>query len=437
MNLVSSFIDLLQPLAPVMTAPSFTNLFTILAGWVFSSRRTVTGMIVASGMAGERHHSIFHRFFARAQWSLDDLGLGVFEIIKPWLDPEASVMLAIDDTLARKRGLKTFGVGMHHDPLISTRAVSLVNWGHDWVILGVIVRFPFCRTRSFCLPILFRLYLNKNAAAKHRRVYRTRPELAVQMLEVLCSSCKNRHFHLVADSAYGGQSVLNHLPDNCHLTSRSLLDARLYEAPPAHEPGQPGRPRKRGVRLPSPREMLKKRSRHLEMDVYGRRDRMRVADAEARMYAAPDRPLHVVAVEPLTGGRKPQAFYSTVHDASAENVIEWYAKRWSIEVTFHDAKQSLGFEEPQGWSRRAVERTAPIAMLLYSLIVLWFADVGHRLYQPPNRPWYRTKTHASFADMVRTLKRASIREEVLSMGLRGPGSRKILKTLDHAIHTAA
>jgi len=136
MNLVASFIDLLQPLAPVMTAPSFTNLFTILAGWVFSCRRTVTGMIVASGMAGERHHSIFHRFFARAQWSLDDLGLGVFEIIKPWLDPEASVMLAIDDTLARKRGLKTFGVGMHHDPLISTRAMSLVNWGHDWVILG-------------------------------------------------------------------------------------------------------------------------------------------------------------------------------------------------------------------------------------------------------------------------------------------------------------
>jgi len=387
MRLVHSFSIVVQPLAGVMTAPTFANFLTLLAGWLFTSRRTVTGMIIATGLAGERHHSIFHRFFARAQWSLDDLGLAVFDLIVPWLDPEAPIMLGIDDTLARKRGLKMFGVGMHHDPMISTRKTALVNWGHDWVVLGVIVRFPFCDTRSFCLPILFRLYLNKDAATKHRRVYRTRPELAVQMLNVLCSSYKTRDFHVVADSAYGGQSVLNHRPDNCDLTSRLLLDARVYDAPPTHAAGRLGRPRKRGERLPSPRAMLEQRCRHLEMDMYGRRDRLRAADIEARVYAAPNRPLRVVAVEPLASGRGKQAFYSTVHNASAEEVITWYAKRWSIEVTFHDAKQSLGFEQPQGWSRRAVERTAPLAMLVYSLIVLWFAHVGHRLYRPPFRPW--------------------------------------------------
>lgn len=66
--------------------------------------------------------------------------------------------------------------------------------------------------------------------------------------------------------------------------------------------------------------------------------------------------------------------------------------RWSVEVTFYDSKQHLGLEQPQGWSRRAVERTASMAMLLYSLVVLWFAQAGHRLYQPPlecNRPFYR------------------------------------------------
>jgi len=437
MTLVTSFAALVQPLACVMTAPTFDNFLTILSGWLFAPRRTVTGMIVAAGMAGRRHHSIFHRVFSRARWSLDRLGLAVFDLIEPWLDADGPVMLAIDDTLARKRGLKIFGVGMHHDPMLSTRKTAIVNWGHDWVILGVIVRFPFCTTRSFCLPILFRLYLNQQAAAKHRRVYRTRPELAVQMLQVLCAAYENRRFHVVADAIYGGQSVLNELPANCDLTSRLLLDARLYDAPPVRTRGQKGRPRKRGRRLPSPRQMLEHRCPHLEMDVYGRRDRMRVADTEARVYAAPNRPLRIVAVEPRTGGRGMQAFYSTVHDASAQAVIAWYARRWSIEVTFHDAKQHLGFEQPQNWSRRAVERTAPVAMLLYGLIVLWFAHDGHRLYQPPNRPWYLHKPHASFADMLGTLRRQTVRQHILQTGLSGRGSRKILNTLDTALRAAA
>ena len=436
MTLVPSFLALLQPLAPVMTAPSFANFLTILAGWVFAPRRTVTGMIVAAGVAGQVHHSIFHRFFARARWSLDELGLAVFSLLEPWLD-EDMILLAIDDTLARKRGLKTFGAGMHHDPMISTRKTAVTNWGHDWVVLGVIVRLPFCPQRCFCLPILFRLYLNKSAATKARRAYRTRPELAVQMLTLLCESRENRCFHAIADSAYGGQSVLNALPANGELTSRLLLDARVYEAPPARRPGQNGRPRKRGQRLPSPRQMLEQRGQRLELAIYGRHEKARVVDAEARVYAAPDRPLRIVAVEPLTGGRGRQAFYSTVHGASAEQVLAWYAMRWSIEVSFHDAKGHLGFEQPQGWSRRAVQRTAPMAMLLYSLIVLWFADVGHREYQPPHRPWYPQKAHASFADMLATLKRASIRQQVLQTGLHGPGSRKILHTLDTALQAAA
>lgn len=58
--------------------------------------------------------------------------------------------------------------------------------------------------------------------------------------------------------------------------------------------------------------------------------------------------------------------------------------------------------------RQAVLRTAPIALLLYSLIVLWFAHVGHLLYRPLVRPWYRTKVQPSFADMLRTLRRESL-----------------------------
>jgi hypothetical protein len=71
---------------------------------------------------------------------------------------------------------------------------------------------------------------------------------------------------------------------------------------------------------------------------------------------------------------------------------------------------NLGFEQPQPWTRKAVERTAPTAMLLYSLVVLWFAAESHRHYRALNRPWYRGKPCASFADMLNTLRCESVRQ---------------------------
>jgi hypothetical protein len=436
MNLVTSFVVFLQPLAVVMSTPSFENLVTILSGWVFAPKRTITGMLQAAGAVGLKHHSAFHRLFASARWSRDRLGLVVFDLLSSYLDDQV-VMLALDDTLARKRGLKMFGVGMHHDPLLSSRGKAITNWGHSWVVLGVIVRFRLWPERAFCLPILFRLYLNKNTAAKHRRAYRTRPELAVEMLSLLCQARKTRHFHVVADSAYGGQSVLNHLPRNCNLTSRLLLNARLYGPRPQRAPGTNGRPRKRGSLLPTPAQMLSQRASHVELNLYGRRDRVRLCDCVGYVHAAPERPLRIVAVEALVGGRGRQAFYSTCCQATAIEILSSYAWRWSIETAFHDSKQSLGFEEPQGWTRRAVERTAPTAMLLYSLIVLWFVREGHRCYRSLDRPWYTNKTQPSFADMLATLRRVSIREKVSALALGGPGSRKLLEILENTAAIAA
>lgn len=434
MDLVPGFVQLLQPLASTMTAPTFDSFVTIATGWVLASRRTVTRMILAAGAAAGKHYSSYHRVFSAARWSLDALGLAVFDLIRPLLGEV--VMLGIDDTLARKRGTKMFGCGMHHDPLLSSRSKAVMNWGHSWVVLGVIVELPFRPGHCFCLPILFRLYLNKAKAQKHRRVYRTRPELAVDLLATLCKHRENLRFHAIADSTYGGQSVLNYLPENCDLTSRLLLDARLYDAPPVRKPGVKGRPRKRGDRLPTPEQMLDGHCRRAVFAIYGRTETARLTDCVARVHKAPEHPLRVVAVEPLTGGRNRQAFYSTCHDATAEQVIAWYASRWSIEVAFHDSKQHLGFEEPQGWSCRAAERTAPMAMLFYSLIVLWFAREGHRVYKPLDCPWYTAKSEPSFADMLATLKRQTIRKNVLSLVLRGPGSRKIKQLLENTVALA-
>ena len=242
MDLVTSFVELLQQVAFVFSAPTFNSFLTVLTGWVFARRRIITRMIEAADAVETKHHSAFHRLFAAARWSRDELGLAVFGLIEPWLE-DGAVLLSLDDTLARKRGLKIFGVGRHHDPLLSTRKTALMNWGHSWVVLSVIVAFPFRPGHYFSLPILLRLYVNKKTAAKNTKLpYRTRPELAVEMLAILCKRHENRSFHMAGDSTYGGQSVLAHLPANCDLTSRLDLNARLYDAPPLRKPGTNGRP---------------------------------------------------------------------------------------------------------------------------------------------------------------------------------------------------
>ena len=414
MGLPNTFLQLVVSLGASMTLPTLTSLVTVVQGWLFAGRHTLTGMWVAVGEGASKHFSAYYRLFATARWSLDALGLALFRLMQSLLlAAETPVALTLDDTLARKRGLKVFGTGMHHDPLASSRKYSVTSWGHSWVVLAVRVQVPCCPGRYFSLPVLFRLYLNKKAAARWHLAYRTRPQLAVELLHLLCRAFPQQRFQAYADSAYGGESVLAHLPPNCHMTSRLPLDARLYTPPPQRKPGTNGRPRKRGQRLPSPQQMLQQqRARRVTLNIYARQDKVRLVETVAHWYGVPPLPLKVVVVEPLTGGRPVQAFYSTDISQSAEQVLAGYAGRWSIEESIQGSKSHLGFEEPQGWSRQAVRRTAPMAMLLYSLTVLWFAREGHALYKPPYRPWYRHKVRPSFADMLATLRYACLKQGV-------------------------
>lgn len=268
---------------------------------------------------------------------------------------------------------------MHHDPQLSTRKTAVMYWGHSWVLLGVIARLPFCPARAYCLPILFRLYVGKKSAEKKQLAYRMQPELAIAMLHRLCQSHEHRRFHAIADSACGGSSVLNHLPGNCDLTNQLALNALLYEAPTERKPGVGGRPRKRGRRLPRLLQMFLILATRLALNLYGRHDRSRAAETVARVHNAPTPPLKVVAVE----------------------------------------------------------RTAPTAMLPHGLIVLWFARIGHRHDQTPLRPWYTTKRHPSFADLLATLRQLNLEQEVSSLRPTGRGSRQVIKTLLQTLPRAA
>jgi hypothetical protein len=451
MSLVPSFVQLLQPFFQQMTAPTSASLLTLLAGWIFARRHHVTGALLAAGMAPPKHHSAYHRVLASACWDLDAVGLALLDLILHLaVASDATVQLVIDDTLCRKCGHKIFGAGMHYDPLLtgpklSNTGKSLKSRGHCWVILGVVVVLPFRPGFYFCLPVLFRLCLNKRSARKHHQPYRSRPELGRELLQQVATHRPERHFHLLVDSAYGGQDTLAMLPANCDLTARWILNARLCRPAEPKAPGKKGPQRRRGAALPSPRQMLQQRCRHLELDVYGEHRRFRVNDALACLYTVPGRLLRIVVSEPLSRSGHPRpkqqaCFYSTVLESDAKQVLEGFAPRWSIEVTIHDAKQQLGLEQPQSHSEQAVRRTAPMLLLLYSLVVLWFAQQGHRHWRKPRRPWYRQKQHASFADMLATLRAGMLRQhlQVTWRPRSATGAlKKTLKTTLQIIRLAA
>lgn len=148
-------------------------------------------------------------------------------------------------------------------------------------------------------------------------------------------------------------------------------------------------------------------------------------------------PLRIVAVEPITGGRDLQAFYSTDADLSAVAVLTRYAQRWSMEQAIQESKGHLGFEEPQGWTRQAVRRTAPLAMLLYRLIVVWFKQEGHRFYEPLHRPWYVGKHAPSFADMLATLRVTSAQEQIIRIPDHAHAKQETLEILLQTLKLAA
>src|SRR5919109_2720433 len=199
MQLTMAFLVLLQEFVPVFTQPSFDTFRALLTGWCLSFRqRFITELILSSDSVHDGHHSCYHRFFSEAVWSLDHLWQCLARLLLAAFAPSGLIELAGDDTLCRKRGLTLYGGGMHHDPLLSSRAKPLVSWGHDWVVLTMLVRCPWAPTKVWALPIACRLYRNRQGVTKGKKKspakrkkprrdpnHRTRPQLLVELLTLV------------------------------------------------------------------------------------------------------------------------------------------------------------------------------------------------------------------------------------------------------------
>lgn len=448
MECTGSFTALLSEFQCVFTQPSFQIFVSLMTGWVLSHRRRfVTELIWSSGCTHEGHHSRYHRFFSKASWSLDDLCRVLAMLLVAVFAPLGLIELAVDDTLCRKRGLTVYGTGMHHDPLISSRAKPLTSWGHDWVVITLIVRCPFwASTKVWSLPIAFRLYRNRQGLTKGKKKakgrkqppkrdpnHRTRPELAVELISLVASWFPQRKLIVSGDSAYGGASVLKKLPDNVELISHVHPKGALYEPAPARQPGTRGAGRKKGKRLPDMPAWAKDEKQpwqELVFDQFGLHATLWVKTMHALYYkAGKDRLLTIVLVRDAVGKRPDQMFYCTCLDWDAQQILSQYSARWSIEVTFENSKQLLGLEDPANRKEKAVRRTAPMALVLHSLIVMWFHQVGHRHLQFPDRPWYLHKEEPSFADMLTALRRMSWHDKTRTLPLKSSVAKKVIAQL--------
>jgi len=454
MELTKSFDVLLQTFAPVFTAPSFATFRLLMTGWILSTRhRYVTDLIVSSDSVGRGHFSDYHRLFSQAAWKIDDLWRLLAKLIVDRLIGEdAVIVLSGDDTLCRKRGLGIFGTGMHHDPLSSSKSKKICHWGHDWVDLCIVMAHPWwAPSKVFSLPICMRLYRNrqgmtkgknkpakrltkrqkkaasskaKKAAAKKKLAksnakknrqgsetpHKTRPELMSEMITLIAAWFSDRKFILVVDSLYSGKSVLSKLPTNFDLIGPVHPKAALSHPASKETVTRRGPRRKKGERLPDAKSWEQdssKWSTH-HFDQYGLHGSLQTKTKTGLYYTAgKDRLLRFVLTSDTVGDRPTRIFYSTNLDLEVREILSLFSFRWSIEVTHFDCKQHLGLEDAANRTEKAVARTAPMAMFLHSLSVVWYATEGHKDFQIPERPWSKWKTEPSFADMLTTLRRKS------------------------------
>jgi hypothetical protein len=408
-----------EVLRPALTRPGYANALVVFVGWVRShGRRAVTEALVATDVARRCHHERFHRFFSRGAWSPDAIGKLVFDRILKWVPASTPVHAALDDTLAPKKGSHVFGLGTHLDAVRSTKRFRVFTFGHVWVVLSVIVRFPFSR-RPWAIPVLFRIYRNKKECERKGDPYRKKTELGRELVEILAHWAGDRRVHLATDSAYCNDTLMRRLTPTVTVFGAMRPDAVLTALPSVPRRPKAGRRAVRGKLLPKP-EALARSERHpwqrCKADLYGPQRTVRYKTIDAQWYhVCGAQLLRVVIVRVDEGTVGCRVFVCTDPTLTVTTILETYAERWALEVTFRDLKQQLGFADSSARKRAAVERTAPFVGYIYATLVLWFAEGTWRtaVAKPPIRPWYTHKRGHSFADVLRAAQRVLVGLDVL------------------------
>jgi hypothetical protein len=422
------------------TGPSFATFAALVAGMIGQpGRRTVTGMLQAAGVAGVWHHSRAYWFLGRGRWDLDAVGAVLARLVVARLVPaETPVPVVVDDTLFRRSGRRVAGAAWQHDASRKGPRSAQVSWGTCFVVAGILVDLPFA-DRPVCLPVLARLWTPGSPVSKQVLAGR----MVTTIVQALHQTWPGRRVDVAADGHYAGADgaetrralVGRGLPDGVSLTSRLRTNAALH-AIAAPQPGQAGRPKRRGDRLGTPTDLARRLAwRSATVARYGRHDPVRIAETVCLWYGTyRSRTVRVILVRDPASTAKAGydlALITTDLDSGAEQIVARYAARWAIEVAIEDAKQTTGVGQTRTRTRSAVQRAVPFGLTVHSLVIIWYAGHGHHPDLAAQRraaaPWYRTKTRPAYLDMITTLRRILIAARFRAGQARNPTPQETLQ----------
>ena len=451
-TLPTSMIQVLAPFAPLFSKSVFQHVQLLLVGAILApGKRTVASALRAVSLEDERRFCRYHRVLSRAVWSSREASRVLLGLLVEAFVPEGPLVLGIDETLERRRGKKISAKGIYRDPVRSSRQHFVKTSALRWVCLALLVPVPWA-SRVWSLPFLSALAYSERYAEEQGKRHKTLAEWAGQLLLLVRRWYPEREIVAVADGGYAALKLLDRcrsLSEPITFITRLRLDAALYKPAPPRHCGQIGRPRLKGDRLPNLSVLAEDPTTDWAPitlnNWYGNSKRtIEIVSGTALWYSTglPAVPLRWVLIRDPQEEFETQALLCTDLAAEPEQIISWFVRRWQMETTFQEVRQRLGFETQRQWSEKALRRTAPALLGLFSLVTL----LAHRHMAEGAQivrkaAWY-DKAHPTFSDALALVRRQLwAREETFYRSSRESDTvkvpREFMERLTDAICYAA
>ena len=409
-TLPKEIIELFNPFAPVFHGETTWEKAKILVmGAILTpGRRTVTAALRVMGLKDDGNYAKYHHVLNRAVWSslavAHQLPLVLLKIFCPAGEP---LVFGIDETIERRWGRKIAARGIYRDPVHSSKSHFVKTSGLRWMSVMLLTRISWAQ-RIWALPVLSALAPSERYYQARGRQGKTLVERAKQMIFQIRRWLPDPALVFVGDSSYAALDLLaacQRLSNPVTFVTRLRMDAALYEPAPPYS-GM-GRPRKKGARLPTPQHYLEDEATTwimIELAGYdGQTREMEIASDTAVWfhYGKPAVPIRWVLIRDPLGEYKTICLLCTNPTYAARQIADWFVMRWQVEVTFEEVRRHLGVETQRQWADKAIARTTPALLGLFSWVTL-LANAFHIAGQPVTArqsAWY-TKTLPTFSDAL-------------------------------------
>jgi hypothetical protein len=257
--LPTEIMSVLAQFAPVFSARIWGYVPVLVAGSILApGRRLVTTVLRTMGLAQVAWFQNYHRVLNRAVWSPLAISRILLGLLIAACVPSGPLVVALDDTLERRRGARIAAKGIYRDPVRSSESHLVKASGLRWVCMLLLVPIPWAQ-RVWALPFLTVLAPSERYHTARDRRHKTVLDWARQMILLLRRWCPRRPLVVVADSQYAAVELLarcSRAAVGATLITRLRLAAALYEPAPPPVPGRRGRPRLKGKRLPTLAQVL-------------------------------------------------------------------------------------------------------------------------------------------------------------------------------------